>query len=144
TRPGGLASSSTTSTPPDPTMPTSPTFAPCSTGCTPSSGSTPPRRTRTISPLTATPAQPARPQPRLTPAPGRINSHARQAPARTLIHTSGEVDHPAGDVGSVVGQTLVEARHQRQLHRHRKLHLSGGELGHQAGVQVVHLIVTLT
>ena len=38
--------------------------------------------------------------------------------------TSGEVDHPSGDVGSVVGQTLVKARHQRQLHRHRKCHLS--------------------
>jgi hypothetical protein len=34
----------------------------------------------------------------------------------------GEVDHPAGDVDSVVAQTLVEACHQRHLHRHRQRH----------------------
>ena len=43
-------------------------------------------------------------------------------PSRLAGRTSGEVDHPAGDVESVVGQTLVKARHQRQLHRHRKCH----------------------
>ena len=34
----------------------------------------------------------------------------------------GEVDHPARDVDSVVAQSLVEARHQRHLHRHRQCH----------------------
>ena len=45
-------------------------------------------------------------------------------PSRLAGRMSGEVDHSAGDVESVVGQTLVKARHQRQLHRHRKCHLS--------------------
>src|SRR5262249_10716738 len=31
----------------------------------------------------------------------------------------GEVDHPAGDIDRVVAKALVEAGHQRHLHRHR-------------------------
>ena len=45
-------------------------------------------------------------------------------PLELATHTrrryrSCEVDHSAGDVDSVIGQTLVEACHQRHLHRHR-------------------------
>src|SRR6266516_1577484 len=57
TRPGASASSSTTSAPASPTRPTPPTCAPCSTDCTPSSGCTPPRKTRTIYPWAMTPTR---------------------------------------------------------------------------------------
>jgi hypothetical protein len=37
---------------------------------------------------------------------------------------SGEINHPPGEVDGVVAKTLVEARHQRHLHRHRQCHAS--------------------
>jgi len=40
----------------------------------------------------------------------------------TILAGPGEVDHPAGDVDRVGAETLVEARHQRHLHRHRQRH----------------------
>jgi hypothetical protein len=41
----------------------------------------------------------------------------------------------------VVGKALVEARHQRHLHRHRQRHPPRCQLGGQAGVELVHLVV---
>ena len=56
------------------------------------------------------------------------NSRSRNIRTETagmpLMRMPGEIDHPAGDVECVVGQTLVAARYQRQLHRHRDCHLS--------------------
>ena len=56
--------------------------------------------------------------------PRRYRCGSTTASDRSLMRTSGEVDHPAGDIDSVVAETLVKARHQRQLHRHRKCYLS--------------------
>jgi hypothetical protein len=43
----------------------------------------------------------------------------------------------------VVAEPLVEPCDQRHFDRYRGRHLGGGEFGHQAGVQVVHLVVHL-
>src|SRR6476469_893174 len=40
-----------------------------------------------------------------------------------------EVDNPTGDVDGVVAKTLVEASHQRHLHRHRQRHQARGQFG---------------
>src|ERR1700730_7899015 len=56
---------------------------------------------------------------------------------------SGEIDHPPREVDGMVAKTLIEARHQRHLHRHRQYHASRCELRDQAGVQLAHLVMTL-
>jgi hypothetical protein len=55
-----------------------------------------------------------------------------------------QVNHAPCYVDGVVTEPLVEARHQRHLHRDRQRHPSGGEFGEQACVQLVHLVVTDT
>ena len=57
-------------------------------------------------------------------SPDRARTQIRAETSLLAGRRSGEINHPPGEVDGVVAKTLVEARHQRHLHRHRQCHAS--------------------
>src|SRR5205823_13183835 len=68
-------------------------------------------------------------------------SRNRSRTALFLVGAGGQVADVGGDVDRVVAEALVEASDQRHLNDDRDVELARGDLGREADVQVVELVV---